>query len=32
MPTYILVEDMINDMIDEISYIKIKSHLRLSEE
>lgn len=32
MPTYILVEDMINDMIDEISYIKIKSHLSLSEE
>jgi len=32
MPTYILVEDMINDMIEEISYIKIKSHLSLSEE
>ena len=32
MPTYILVEDMINDMIDEINYIKIKSHLSLSED
>lgn len=32
MPTYILLEDMINDMIEEIDYIKIKTHLSLSED
>lgn len=32
MPTYILLDDMINDMIEEIDYIKIKTHLSLSED
>ena len=27
MPNHILVNDMLDDMIEEINYIKIKSHL-----
>lgn len=30
MPNHILVEDMLDDMIDKIDYIKVKSHLKLS--
>ena len=28
MPTHILLEDIIDDMIEEISYIKLKTHLK----
>ena len=27
MPDYILLEDMIDDMLDDVSYLKLKSHL-----
>lgn len=27
MPDYILLEDMIDDMLDDVSYIKLNSHL-----
>lgn len=30
MPNHILVEDIINDMIENISYIKVKSHLTIN--
>lgn len=32
MPTHILVEDILDDMIEEISYIKVKSHLNINQE
>lgn len=27
MPDYILLDDLIDDMLDDISYLKLKSHL-----
>ena len=32
MPDYILLDDMIDEMIDNISYIKLNSHLLNKEE
>ena len=32
MPDYILLDDMIDDMIDNISYIKLNSYLSLEED
>ena len=32
MPDYILLDDMIDDMIDNISYIKLNSYLNLEED
>lgn len=32
MPDYILLDDIIDDMIDNVSYIKLNSHLLLDEE
>lgn len=32
MPDYILLDDLIDDMIDNISYIKLNSYLNLKEE
>ena len=32
MPDYILLDDMIDEMIDNISYIKLKTHLLTEEE
>ncbi len=32
MPDYILLEDMIDDMLDDVSYIKLNSHLIIDEE
>ena len=30
MPNHILVEDMLDDMIEQIDYIKIKAHLKFN--
>lgn len=32
MPDYILFEDIIDDMIDNVSYIKLNSYLNLEED
>lgn len=32
MPDYILLDDLIDDMIDNISYIKLKTYLDLKED
>ena len=32
MPDYILLDDIIDEMIDNVSYIKLKSHLILDED
>ena len=32
MPDYILLDDMIDDMIDNVSYIKLKTHLFMEED
>ena len=32
MPDYILLEDIIDDMIDNVSYIKLNSYLNLEED
>ncbi len=32
MPDYILLDDMIDDMIDNISYIKLNSYLNLDKD
>ena len=32
MPDYILLEDMIDDMLDDVSYIKLNSHLLMEED
>lgn len=32
MPDYILLDDLIDDMIDNISYIKLNSYLNLKED
>ena len=32
MPDYILLDDLIDDMLDDVSYIKLKSHLQINEE
>lgn len=32
MPDYILLDDMIDDMIDNVSYIKLNSHLFMEED
>ena len=32
MPDYMLLEDMIDDMLDDVSYIKINSHLLINDE
>ena len=32
MPDYILLDDIIDDMIDDISYIKLKTYLDVNEE
>ncbi len=32
MPDYILLDDVIDDMIDNISYIKLNSYLNIDEE
>ncbi len=32
MPDYILLDDMIDDMIDNISYVKLRSYLDIKEE
>lgn len=32
MPDHILLDDIIDDMIDEISYIKLNSYLNLNDE
>ena len=29
MPEHILVEEIFNDMIEEVAYIKLKAHLKL---
>lgn len=29
MPEHMLVEEIFNDMIEEVSYIKLKTHLKL---
>lgn len=31
MPNHILIEDMLNDMIEKIDYIKVKSYLKLKQ-
>ncbi len=32
MPDYILLDDIIDDMIDDISYIKLRTYLDVNEE
>lgn len=32
MPDYILLDDMIDEMIDNVSYIKLKTHLIVDED
>ena len=32
MPDYILLDDMIDEMIDNISYIKLNSHLKMKDD
>ena len=32
MPDYILLDDMIDDMIDNISYVKLRGYLDIKEE
>jgi len=32
MPDYILLDDLIDDMIDNVSYIKLNSYLNLEED
>ena len=32
MPDYILLDDIIDDMIDDISYIKLRSYLDVNDE
>ena len=32
MPDYILLDDLIDDMIDNISYIKLRSHIDIKED
>ena len=32
MPDYILLDDMIDNMIDDVSYIKLNSHLFMEED
>ena len=32
MPDYILLDDLIDDMLDDVSYLKLKSHLVVDEE
>ena len=32
MPDYILLDDMIDEMIDNVSYIKLKTHLLTEED
>ena len=29
MPDYILLDDLIDDMLDDVSYIKLNTHLKL---
>lgn len=32
MPDHILIEDLFDELIDEISYIKLKAHLKISDQ
>ncbi len=32
MPDYILLDDLIDEMIEDVSYIKLKSHLIIDED
>ena len=32
MPDYILLDDIIDDMLDNISYIKLNSHLKIKDD
>lgn len=32
MPDYILLDDIVDDMLDNISYIKLKNHLIIDED
>lgn len=32
MPDYILLDDMIDEMLDDVSYIKLNSHLFMGED
>ena len=32
MPDYILLDDLIEDMLDDVSYIKLNSHLKIKED
>ena len=32
MPDYILLDDIVDEMLDNVSYIKLKSHLQMNED
>ena len=32
MPDYILLDDIVDEMLDNVSYIKLKSHLHMNED
>ncbi len=32
MPDYILLDDLVDDMLDNLSYIKLKNHLHMDED